>query len=223
MASHAAGETSSGPLRATGRVDLIRVQVGYRAQPDGAAYQQFLLDLPAPEPDSTGERDVFDESRVLAALEPVLYVGADVPRHHSLHQHRWHNSWGAKPGGMEIGLLVTTGSGSAAVAEAANNGVTRAFRDLLAMTGTPTRTPTSRHAAIQRARSSTATAYAVDPAVLSLSTEEHHQATNSWSVGLRTTGGENYEVLVGLVDGYAPSVRVRHEGRSEVFDSVGVE
>ena len=40
---------------------------------------------------------------------------------------------------------------------------------------------------------------------------------------LRTTSGDGYDVVVGLVDGYAGSVRVRHEGRIEVFDSVGSE
>jgi hypothetical protein len=42
-------------------------------------------------------------------------------------------------------------------------------------------------------------------------------------VGLRSTAGDEYDVVVGLVDGYAGSVRVRHEERIEVFDSVGSE
>ena len=36
---------------------------------------------------------------------------------------------------------------------------------------------------------------------------------------LRTTGGDEYDVVVGLVDGYAGSVRVQHAARIEVFDS----
>ncbi len=223
MASHAADERSSRPLLTLGRVDRVQVQVGYRARPDGPAYQQFLLDLPVPEPDNARDQGDFDESRVLAALEPVLYAGDDTPRHYSLHQHRWHTSWGASPGVLEIGLLVTTGTSTAAVSAASHDGVTRAFRDLLEVAGRPEPTPTSRDAAIMLARRSAAAAYALDPDSLTLSAEEHHPAENSWTVGLRTTAGNEYEVVIGLVDGYAGSVRVRHEERTEVFDSVGSE
>ena len=108
MASDAVGEHSSRrPLLTLGRVDRVRVQVGYRARPDGPAYEQFLLDVPVPE--TAGVAEQLDESRVLAALEPVLYAGAGPARHYSLHQHRWHTSWGSSPGALEIGLLVTTG------------------------------------------------------------------------------------------------------------------
>ena len=223
MPSDAVDERPSRPVLTLGRVDRVRVQVGYRARPDGPAYQQFLLDLPLPEAGSARDRNAFDESRVLEALEPVVYVGADAPRHYSIHQHRWHTSWGVSPGALDIGLLVTTGTRTAAVSEAALDGVTRAFRDLLEMAGRPTPTPTPRDAAIQRARRSAATAYALDPDTLSLSTEEHHLAENSWTVGLRTLTGDEYDVVVGLVDGYAGSVRVRHDVRTEVFDSVGSE
>jgi hypothetical protein len=223
MASHAADKRSSRPLLTLGRVDRVRLQVGYRARPDGPAYQQFLLDLPVPEPDSARDQGSFDEPRLLGALEPVLYVGADTPRHYSLHQHRWHTSWGASPGALEIGLLVTTGTRTAAVSAASHEGVTRAFRDLLEMAGRPEPMPTSRDAAILRARRSAATAYALDPDALSLSSEEHHPAANSWAVGLHTTAGDEYDVVVGFVDGYAGSVRVRHEERIEIYDSVGSE
>jgi hypothetical protein len=37
-------DESSHPLLTFGRVDLIRVQVGYRAAPKDLADQQFLLD-----------------------------------------------------------------------------------------------------------------------------------------------------------------------------------
>jgi hypothetical protein len=223
MASDAVDERSSRPVLTLGRVDLLRVQVGYRAQPDSPVYQQFLLDLPVPEAGTAHDQDALEESRVLAALEPVLYAGTAGPRHYSLHQHRWHTSWGASPGALEIGLFVTTGTRTAAVSEASHDGVARAFHDLLEMAGRPGSTRTSREAAILRARRSVAAAYALDPDALSLSAEEHHPAENSWTVGLRTTAGEAYDVVVGLVDGYAGSVRVRHVDRIEVFDSVGSE
>jgi hypothetical protein len=223
MASHTADQHASRPLLTLGRVDRVQVQVGYRATPDGPAYQQFLLDLPVPEADNAGAQDALDERRVLAALEPVLYVGDDAPRHYSLHQHRWHTSWGPSPGGLDIGVLVTTGTRTAAVVEASYRAVTRAFRELLEAAGPPDSTPISRDAAVLRARRSVATAYALDPDALSLSAEEHHAAENSWTVGLRTIDGDEYDAVVGLVDGYAGSVRVLHEERFEAFDSVGAE
>ena len=221
MASDAVGEHSSRrPLLTLGRVDRVRVQVGYRARPDGPAYEQFLLDVPVPE--TAGVAEQLDESRVLAALEPVLYAGAGPARHYSLHQHRWHTSWGSSPGALEIGLLVTTGTRTAGQSDTALAGVTRAFRGLLQLAGRPEPTPISRDAALVRARHGAATAYAVDPDSLSPSTEQH-LAENSWRVRLRTTGGDEYDVVVGLVDGCAGSVRVQHTGRIEVFDSVGSE
>ena len=123
---------------------------------------------------------------------------------------------------MEIGLLVTTGNRTtAASSEAPLDGVIRAFRDLMEVAGRPELTPTSRDAAILRARRGAATAYAVDPDALSLSTEEHHPAENSWAVRLRATAGDEYEVVVGFVDGYAGSVWVRHEQPIEASDSIG--
>ena len=218
MATDAVDESL--PLLTLGRVHRLRVQVGYRARPDGPAYQQFLLDVPVPSMVAQGG---FDEALVLAALEPVVYAGADTPRHYSIHEHRWHTSWGPSPGALEIGLLVTTGTPTAAASEAPLDDVTRAFRDLLELVGRPRPVPTSRDAAVQRARNAAATAYAVDADALSLSTEEHHLASSSWRLRLRTTSGDGYDVVVGLVDGYAGSVRVRHAGRIEVFDSVGSE
>lgn len=222
MASHQTGDQVSRPLLTLGRVDVLRIQVGYRARPDGAAYEQFLLDLPAPEPDGPDTSEP-DEARVLSALEPVLYAGADAPRHYSLHRHRWHTSWGASPGALEIGLLVTTGPRTASVSAAALHGVIRAFRDLIDATGHPETTPISRDAALVRARRGAATAYALDPDTLSLSAEEHHPGENSWSLALRTPEQDRYDVVIGLVDGHAGSVRVRHVDRTEVFDSVGSE
>lgn len=220
MSSDRVDELSSRALLTLGRVDLVRVQVGYRAGPEGPVYQHFLIDLPVPDSGSGG---AFDELRVLAALEPVLYAGADAPRHYSLHTHRSHTSWGPSPGALEIGLLVSAGTKAAAVSEACQESVLGAFRDLMDTLGRPDPTPISRDAAIMRARRSAATAYALDPETLSLSAEEHHPAANSWTVGLRTTAGDEYDVVVGLVDGYARSVRVRHGDRIEVSDSVGSE
>lgn len=217
MTSHTVDEDASRPLLTLGRVDRLRVQVGYRARPDGSAYQQFLLDVPVPEAGSA------DESRILAALEPVLYAGADAPRHYSVHQHRWYTSWGASPGALEIGLLVTTGTRTPAVAEAAHDGVIRAFRDLLELAGSPEPTPTSRDAAVLRARRGAAAAYGLDPDGLAVVAEQHHAAENSWTLGLRTPDGATYGVVVGLVDGHPGSVRVRHDAPAEVFDSVGSE
>ena len=146
------------------------------------------------------------------------------PRHYSLHQHRWHTSWGVSPGALDIGLLVTTGTRTtAAVSQASHDSVTRAFHDLMEVAGRPQPTPTSRDAAIVRARRGAATAYGVDPDAMSLSAEEHYPAENSWTVRLRTTAGDVYEVVVGMVDGFAGSVRVRHEQRVEVSDSIGSE
>jgi hypothetical protein len=222
MARHAVD--SSRPLLTFGRVDLVRIQVGYRAGPEDRPRLQFLLDLPVPEADDARDRDAFDERLALAALEPVLYAGADGPRHYSLHQHRWHSSWGASPGGLDIGLLVTTGTRSTAVDwETWQDSVTRAFRGLIAVVGAPEPTATSRDAAIMWARRGAATVYSVEAKDLSLRAEEHRPADNSWAINLRTTAGDEYEVVVGFVDGYAGSARVRHGHRTEVSDSLGSE
>ncbi|MFI5624111.1 hypothetical protein ACIA03_11665 [Nocardioides sp. NPDC051685] len=210
-------------LLTLGRVDSVRVQVGYRASPDDQVDRHYLLDLAVPEPDGGGGEGVLDERGVLAALEPVLYAGADARRHYSLHQHRWHTSWGASPGALEIGLLVTLGPRTTAVSEASFDGVTRAFRDVMEVVGRPERTPISRESAVQRARREAATAYALDPDVLSLRAEEHHPADSSWTLTLRSTAGDEYDVVVGFVEGYAGSVSVRHAHRIEASDSIGPE
>jgi hypothetical protein len=101
--------------------------------------------------------------------------------------------------------------------------VTRAFRGLIEVVGAPDPTATSRDAAIMWARRGAATAYSVEPKELSLRAEEHRPADNSWAVSLRTAAGDEYEVVVGFVDGYAGSVRVRHRHRVEVSDSLGSE
>ena len=223
MTSDAVEDAPRRPRLTLGRVDRIQVQVGYRGRPDGPAAQHFLLDMTLPESDPDGSAGVVDESRILTALEPVLYAESDAPLHYSVHAHRWHTSWGPSPGALEVGVLVTTGPGASALAGAWERGAILAFRDLLGLLGRRTTPPVSRDAAVLRARQSAATAYAVDPDALSLSAEEHHPAEGSWTVGLRSRQGDEYDVVVGLVDGYAGSVRVRHTTLSEVFDSVGSE
>ena len=215
---------ASGPLLTLGRVDLIRVQVGFQAGPDDRAHRQFLLELAVPEAASGDGQGSVDERLVLAALEPVLLSGSGAPRHYSLHQHRWHTSWGADSCAVELELVVITGSrATAAASTSLEDGVIHAFRSLMEVTGQPDPTPTVRDAAILRARHGVATAYAVAADALSLSVEEHHPADNSWTVGLRTSAGDEYDVMVGFVDGYAGSVRVRHERRTEASDSIGNE
>lgn len=223
MASDPVDQRTARPLLTLGRVDQVRVQVGYRSRPDGPVHQQFLLDLPVPEAEGADDRGTLEESRVLDALEPVLYAGNGVPRHYSLHTHRWHTTWGHGPGAFEIGLLVTAGTPSSAISEAWLDGVTRAFRVLMDVVGRPDPAPTSREAALQRARHSVATTYGLDLDALSPSAEEHHASENSWTVALRATAGEAYDVVIGLVDGYAGSVRVQHRSGIEVSDSVGSE
>lgn len=213
---------SSRGLLTLGRIDRIGVQVGFRVSPDEPAHVQFLLDLSVPEA-VAGDRDPFDERLVLAALEPVLHSGPGAARHYSLHRHMWHTSWGANPGALEVGLLVTTGTRTTANDSETSDGVARAFRDLMQVIGQPQPTRTSRDAAVSRARRGAASAFAIDSDVLSLSTEEHHAAENTWTIGLRSTSGHEYEVVVGFVDGYAGSVRVRHRRRIEVPDSIGSE
>jgi hypothetical protein len=221
MTSRAVDDSSS--LLTLGRVDSVRVQVGFRANPDDRVDRQYLLDLSVPELDGGGVEEILDERRILAALEPVLYAGADARRHYSLHQHRWHTSWGASPGALEIGLLVNTGPRTTAISEASYDGVTRAFRDVMEVVGQPERTPISRKSAVHRSRSAAATTYDVAPDALSLRAEEHHPSDNSWTLTLRSTAGEEYDVVVGFVDGYAGSLSVRHAHRIEASDSIGPE
>jgi hypothetical protein len=223
MAGHAVDRRSSRGLLTLGPVDVVRIQVGYRADPDGPTYQHFLLDLSVPDTGVAPDQDAFDERRVLTALEPVLYAGGGTPRHYSLHQHRWHTSWGPSRGALEVGLLVTAGTRAAAVAVAVREAVVPAFRDLLELADRPAPTPTSRDAAVLRARRGAATAYALDPSALSLSAEEHRPAENAWRVRLRAPDGDEYDVQVGVVDGYAGSLWVRHGEHPEVFDSIGSE
>ena len=195
MVSDAVEERSWGPLLTFGPVDVVRVQVGFGGGPEGRACQQFLFDCPIPEAYSN-RVPVIGERRVLAALEPVLYVDADAPRPYSLHQHRWHTSGSASPGALEIELLVTTGTWTAAAARAARDAATRAFRELLQAAGPPEPTLTSRDAAIVRARRGVAAAFGLDPKALTLSAEQHNPVENSWALLLTTTAGHEYEVLV---------------------------
>lgn len=201
-----------------GSVRQLRAQVGYRSRPDGAAYQQYLLDLPVDENASP-----LEEAEVLAALAPALYAGADAPRHYSLHQHRSHTTWGLAPSALEIGLLVTTEAANPDLTRATDEAVIHAFRDLMVLIGGQGTDPLSREAALSRARRHAATAFKVDPESLWLSTEEHRPREGSWNIVLRTNHGEQYDVCVGFVDGYVDSARVGHARLIEVSDSLGSE
>ena len=201
-----------------GRIDQVHVQVGYRAQPDGAAYEQFLLDLPLE--NGFGERI---EEEVLTALEPAIYAGSDVPRHYSIHQHRWHTSWAAASGVLDLGLLVTAGRPGPTARRAASDAVGQAFRGLIELAGEPVVTKLSRDSAVVRARRAVASVYGLDPESLAVSTEQHDLAVDSWALSLRSREKGMYGVEVGFLDGYATSVRVRHQDQLEVLDSVGTE
>jgi hypothetical protein len=214
------GAGSSGRLLTLGHLDRVSVQVGYRTRPDGPPYVQFLLDLAVPEPDPAGAQALVDEALVLAALERTLHAGGTTARHYSLHQHRWHTSWGPSPGVLEVGLLVTTGTRPAGGPDA-TPGVTAAFTDLMDTIGWPAPAPILHDAALLRARRAVAAAYAVDPGALSPRTGQH--LDGSWRIGLRAPTGEGYDVVVGLVSGYVGSVLVRRDERTDVVDSVGTE
>lgn len=209
-----AAPTEAPTLLTEGRTDRIRVQVGHRAHPCGPAHEQFLLDL------AVDEEEGLTEEGVLVALEPVLYAGTDVRRHHSVHRHRWHSTWGAAAGGLEIGLLVTTGSMTTESGEASLRVMASVFAGLLGRSDGRGQ-PLTHEAALIRARQAAASAYALDPEALAVSAEEHHTETGSWTVDLRTGAGDRYRVVVGFVDGYAGSAHVRHPQPIEVIDSVG--
>jgi hypothetical protein len=205
-----------------GRVDRVRIQVGYREAPESAAHDAFLLDLPVAEGDDP-RVEPFDTQVYLAALEPVLYVGSEVPRHYSLHQHQWHTSWAPASGAVDLGLTVTTGDPARATTEAATTAVTEAFRSLLGLAGVETTEPLKRQGALVKGRRGVASAYGLDEDSLSLVSEEFHAETGTWRCSFRTRYFQRYAVTVGFVDRYPGSVRVRREGRDEVTDSVGTE
>lgn len=193
------------PLLARGRVDRLRLQVGFRTTPDDDADRHFLLDVPAPE-------DGLDEGAVLGVLEPVVHAGSPRPRHHSLHLHRWHTSWGARDGALDVDLLVTRGT-----APVVYDDVVAALREVLALLNAPAAgSLLSRDAAVQRAREAVASTYGLD-GELHLSSEEHHPDLDAWTIELRRPG-EEYLVQVGCVDGYAGSVDVRRKEWAEVSD-----
>lgn len=216
MTGHPARENSR--LLTFGGVHLLRVQVGYRRRAGESAYQQSLLDLPVHD---EGQH-AFEDDRVLPILEPVLDAGADAPRAFSLHQRR-HTSSGVSPNELQIALVIVTGAMTSDVLKAADDAVTRAFRDLVELTGRPDSEPLSRDDALLRARQSAATAFELEPDSLWPATEEHHPGDGSWTVGLRTNDGQQYDVRIGFVDGYAGSARVVHARPIEVSDSIGSE
>lgn len=206
-----------------GRVSRVRVHVGYRAMPEWPTHEDYLLDLSLPEDEY--QTDV-DEQPFLDALQPAVYLGSDAPRHYSLHVHRWHTSWGAGATAFEIGLTVTTGPRGSTSPPATYDAVGDAFRTLLTMSDGSDGSDgavRSRDEAVVRARRSVAAVYDVDREALSVFSEEHRRDRGSWSVGLRTAGGDRYAVEVGVVDGHAGAVHVRRHPVSAVWDSVGTE
>lgn len=216
-----AAESGASRLRLElGRVTRVQVQVGYRAVPGRPPHEHHLLDLALPE--SSDPRKGFDERPYLDALEPVVFVGADVPRHYSLHLHRWHTSWGVSTATVEIGITVTTGPREPD-AQATYDASVTAFRALIDLAGGSPPQLGSRDEAVVRARRAVAAAYGQDAEALALTSEEHHPDDGAWSIGLRATADDRYAVLVGVVDGCAGSVRVRHEPVREVIDSLGTE
>ena len=117
---------------------------------------------------------------------------------------------------------MTTGTRHGGRLAGVPDSVTRAFRDLMELAGPPRADPTSRDAAILRARRA----------------PRRRTPGPGCDVGQRrgappgrerlddrdaAAAGDAYDVLVGLVDGYAGSVRVRHDERTEVADSIGAE
>jgi hypothetical protein len=214
MAMHEAAARSTRPLLTLGRIDRIRIQVGFRTTPTASAYEQFLLDLT---PDEDGPQ--IEEAAVVSALEPILYDGDGPPRHYSLHQHRWSTSWGLSPGALELGLLITTSRRSRSDTDATT--VAGAFRELLGRAESSASEPVTRDAAVVRARRSTEAAYGIDGDALRLAFETHDVGADAWRIGLSDAGSGEYDVLVGFVDGCAGAVRVRHDAGLEVVDSVG--
>lgn len=219
MASGVDPGPPSKPLLTLGRVDRVCVQVGHRVHPDSPPTELFLLDLPV----ADSGADAVTEVTVLAGLEQILYAGGDVPRHYSLHEHRWHTSWGPTAGVLDLGLQVTTGRQKPVAKQQAYNAVIDAFRELVVLAGGDTGSGLSRDAAVTRARRSISGAYGVDADELSVSTEQHDPAAGVWALTLRGPGGKRYRALVGFLDGYGGSVHVRLEPRLEVADSVGAE
>lgn len=200
-----------------GRVDRVHVQIGYRTRPDGPASEQFLLDLPVAEDGARPAEDI-----VLAALDPAVFAGGAIRRHHSLHVHRWHDSWGVATGALEVGLTVTTGRSSRGDTVARSEVVAQVFGELLRLAGSAPATPVSRDAALVRARRSVVAAYGEDVDGLAVRVEQHLADQDAWRFSLRSPTAE-YAVQVGLVDGYSASVSVRRSAPSEVHNSIGGE
>lgn len=205
-----------------GRVDRVRIQVSYREAPESPAHDAFLLDLPVADADDP-RAEPFDPQLYLDALEPVLYLGSDVPRHYSLHQHRWHTSWAPASGAVDLGLTVTTGEATRATNGATYDAVLGAFRGLLELAGAPQKGRLSRDGALLKARRGAASAYGLDSDDLSLVSSEFQAESATWRCGFRDRVFQRYAVTVGFVDGHPASVRAQREGRDEVRDSVGPE
>lgn len=208
---------SSGRVLHLGRVDRLRVRVGYGPALGEPARDVLLLDVPLTGPDT------FDEEPYLEALEPILYAAPAALLPYSVHLDRHHTSLGSVAGEVEIRMDLTTGAGP--LPTEAIEAVAHAFRRILDHAGAPERPELRHDDAIDRARAHVREAYPeMDPVELSVSDEEHRPAQGSWSIGLRRrTDLDRYVVVVGFLDGHPGSAHVHHHRRSEVLDSVGSE
>lgn len=210
---------SSGRVLHLGRVDQLRVRVGYGPALGDPPRDVFLLDVPLE------AADTFDEEPYLEALEPVLYAAVTAPLPYSVHLDRHHTSHGSSAGEVEIRMELSTGGESGSLPTGAIEAVAHGFRRILDHAGPPGRLELRHDDAIDRARAQVREAYPeMDPAELSVSDEEHRPAQGSWSIGLRRhTDLDRYVVVVGFLDGHPGSAHVHHHRRSEVLDSVGSE
>jgi hypothetical protein len=125
----------------------------------------------------------------------------------------------------EAHLSVLLAMGSSATATELGRDLTpvvqSAFAKLAATSQAAERT-LSRGDAITAARAAVAHAFpGVDPAGLSLTDEEHHEAEGRWSMGLAQPGVTRYQVQLGFVPGAPASAHVHRMPLGEVVDSVG--
>lgn len=218
MATTAADPSgSSAHVLHLGRVDRLRVRVGYGPALGEPPRDVFLLEVPLT------ASHTFDEKPCLEALEPILYPAPAAPLPYSVHLDRHHTSLGSTAG--EVGIRMDLGTGSGSLPATAVEAVALGFRRILDHAGAHDRPQLHHDDAIDRARTHVQRAYPeLDPADLSVSDEEHRPAQGSWSIGLRRhTDLDRYVVVVGFLDGHAGSAHVHHHRRSEVLDSVGSE
>ena len=211
-----ASTTSEEAALTLGRVDQVRVQVGFSNLLDGPPDDVFLLDL--------ARRDTaepFDEAPYLAALDPLVTAASGHHPPYSLHLHRHRTSWGVSVGDVEIRLVVMTGHRAGPLPAAVVDAVSAALAGILDQAGRLEAEPVAHGEAVERARGAVEAVYH-GAGELAISDEEHQAARGLWSIGLRSPELDRYVAEVGFLQGYAGSTHVRHL-HSEVLDSVGSE